>query len=45
VGLRIGDPIPTANLTVKDRTALTQTLRDKVAELIGESASKPQNTR
>ena len=42
VELRIGDPIPTANLTLKDRTAFTQLLRDKVAGLIGDSASKPQ---
>lgn len=45
VELRIGDPIPTANFTLKDRTALTQTLRDKVAGLIGESVSEPQQTR
>jgi len=45
VDLRIGDPIPTANLTLKDRTALTQILHDKVADLIGESTSKPQETR
>ena len=45
VTLRIGDPIPTANLTLKDRAALTQTLRDKVADLLGESTSQPQKTR
>jgi 1-acyl-sn-glycerol-3-phosphate acyltransferase len=45
VTLRIGEPIPTATLTLKDRTALTQTLREKVTELLGESASQPQNTR
>jgi len=45
VELRIGDPIPTANFTLKDRALLTQMMRDKVAELIGESASEPQKTR
>jgi 1-acyl-sn-glycerol-3-phosphate acyltransferase len=45
VELRIGDPIPTESLTLKDRTALTLTLRDKVAELIGESTTQPQETR
>jgi 1-acyl-sn-glycerol-3-phosphate acyltransferase len=45
VELRIGEPIPTANLTIKDRASLTQTLRDRVAELLGESASEPQETR
>ena len=45
VELRIGDPIPTADLTLKDRAALTQILRDKVADLIGESTAEPQQTR
>jgi len=45
VQMRIGDPIPTANLTVRDRAALTLTLRDRVAELIGESVTEPQKTR
>jgi len=45
VELRIGDPIPTANFTLKDRALLTQTMRDKVAELIGESTAEPQKTR
>ena len=44
VTLKIGDPIPTANLTLKDRSALTQTLHDRVANLIGESAPEPQHT-
>ncbi len=44
VELRIGDPIPTSNLTLKDRTALTQTLRDKVMELLADSTSQPQKT-
>jgi len=33
VTLRIGDPIPTANLTVKDRDSLTQRLFDRVQHL------------
>ena len=45
VTLKIGDPIPTANLTVKDRAALTQTLHDRVASLIGESVTEPQPAR
>jgi 1-acyl-sn-glycerol-3-phosphate acyltransferase len=36
VDVRIGDPIETSTLTVKDRGTLTQTLYEKVAELIGE---------
>ena len=36
VTLRIGDPIPTAGLHLHDRAELNQTLRRKVAELIGE---------
>lgn len=34
VELRIGDPIPTEGLTIKDRAELTQTLRDRVADLL-----------
>jgi 1-acyl-sn-glycerol-3-phosphate acyltransferase len=34
VHLLIGDPIPTANLTLRDRGALTKELRDRVAELL-----------
>ncbi len=45
VELRIGNPIPTENYTLKDRALLTQMMREKVAELIGESASEPQKTR
>ena len=45
VELRIGDPIPTANLTSKDRATLTLTLREKVAGLLSESTSEPQKTR
>ena len=43
VELRIGDPIPTANLTLKDRTILIRTLREKVASLL-ESTAEPQKT-
>src|SRR5713101_9885192 len=42
VELRIGDPIPTSSLTLKDRARLTQTLREKVVELLAESTSEPQ---
>src|SRR5436190_5150450 len=45
VELRIGDPIPTADLTLKDRTSLTQTLRDKVVELLSGSTSEAQKAR
>lgn len=37
VTLRIGDPIPTVNLSVKDRTELTNTLRERILELLGQS--------
>jgi 1-acyl-sn-glycerol-3-phosphate acyltransferase len=45
VRLRVGDPIPTARLAPKDRGVLTHKLREKIAELLSESASEPQNTR
>ncbi len=45
VELKIGDPIATANLTLKDRAALTSTLHERVAALLEESAAEPQNTR
>jgi 1-acyl-sn-glycerol-3-phosphate acyltransferase len=45
VELKIGDPISIANLTLKDRMFFTGILRDKVAELLGESAAEPQQTR
>src|SRR5436190_20137122 len=45
VTLRIGDPSPTADLTLKDRTSLTQTLRDKVVELLSGSTSEAQKAR
>jgi 1-acyl-sn-glycerol-3-phosphate acyltransferase len=44
VGLRIGDPIPTANLTLKDRSSLTLALRERVAELLSESTPETQKT-
>jgi 1-acyl-sn-glycerol-3-phosphate acyltransferase len=37
VTLRVGDPIPTANLKSHDREMLTQQLRDRVGELLGKS--------
>lgn len=45
VDLKIGTPIPTADLTLKDRAALTHALHDQVALLIGESAPEAQKTR
>ena len=45
VKLRIGDPIETSQLTLKDRTTLIHTLRDKVAELLTDSIPEPQKTR
>ena len=38
VTLRVGDPIPTAHMTLKERSQLTQTLHDRVAELLGDKA-------
>jgi 1-acyl-sn-glycerol-3-phosphate acyltransferase len=37
VTLRIGDPIPTSDLKLQDRTRLTHQARDRVAELLGEA--------
>jgi 1-acyl-sn-glycerol-3-phosphate acyltransferase len=39
VHLRVGDPIETSHLTLRDREALTKKVRDRVAELSGESVS------
>jgi 1-acyl-sn-glycerol-3-phosphate acyltransferase len=39
VHLRVGDPIETAHLTVRDREELTRELHDRVAELCGESVA------
>jgi 1-acyl-sn-glycerol-3-phosphate acyltransferase len=44
VEMRIGNPIPIANLTMKDRATLTQTMHDRIADLL-RSASQPQGTR
>ena len=38
VMMRIGDPIPTIDLTLADRTFLTQQMYDRVCELVGERA-------
>ncbi|MDQ6705938.1 MAG: 1-acyl-sn-glycerol-3-phosphate acyltransferase [Acidobacteriota bacterium] len=35
--LLVGDPIETSGMGLHDRAALTQTVRDKIAELIGEA--------
>jgi 1-acyl-sn-glycerol-3-phosphate acyltransferase len=40
VSLRIGDPIPTAGLTLKDREALTRQLRQRILELL-EAPAQP----
>ena len=45
VHLRIADPIPTHNFTMKDRSQLTQMLRERILELVGQAAPKPQETR
>jgi 1-acyl-sn-glycerol-3-phosphate acyltransferase len=39
IRLRLGAPIPTADLTVKDRVALTRTIRERVGELIGQAGT------
>lgn len=44
VVMRIGQPIATSNLSVKDRGKLTQELHDRVAELLGESAKRSNAT-
>jgi len=42
VTLRVGDPIPTADLKLQDRAMLTQQLHDRVAELLqGREATAP----
>lgn len=38
VTMKIGKPIATASLTVKDREALTQQLRDCIADMLGDKA-------
>ena len=38
VVLRIGEPLPTANLSIADRARLTQELRDRIVELTGAAA-------
>jgi len=43
--LRVGDPVPTAHATLKDRSELTHLLRERVLELLGEPIVKPQETR
>ena len=39
VVMKIGDPIPTAHLTVKDRAKLTQEMQDRVSDLLREPAN------
>jgi 1-acyl-sn-glycerol-3-phosphate acyltransferase len=45
VELKIGDPIPITSLTLKDRAVLTETMHDKVANLLKASVSEAQQTR
>jgi hypothetical protein len=45
VELRIGDPIPTEGMTLKDRAVLTQTMHEKVADLLKPSISEAHQTR
>ena len=40
VTLRVGEPIPTAGLAMRDRAALTRRLRERVLELTGVGAAK-----
>jgi 1-acyl-sn-glycerol-3-phosphate acyltransferase len=40
VTLRVGQPIPTAGLAMRDRTALTRRLRERVLELMGAGVAK-----
>jgi len=40
VTLRVGQPIPTAALAMRDRTALTRRLRERVLELMGAGVAK-----
>jgi hypothetical protein len=35
VKVRVGEPIPTLDLTLRDRTRLTQTMWVRIADLIG----------
>jgi 1-acyl-sn-glycerol-3-phosphate acyltransferase len=41
VTLRVGEPIPTADLAMRDRAALTRRLRERVLELMGAAATIP----
>jgi hypothetical protein len=40
VTLRVGEPIPTAGLAMRDRAALTRRLRERVIELMGAGVAK-----
>jgi 1-acyl-sn-glycerol-3-phosphate acyltransferase len=39
--LRIGEPIPTLGMTVKDRSELTRRLHEELARLTGEASAEP----
>jgi 1-acyl-sn-glycerol-3-phosphate acyltransferase len=45
VGLKIGDPIPITNLTLRDRAILTRRMHDGVADLLRASVAEAQQTR
>jgi 1-acyl-sn-glycerol-3-phosphate acyltransferase len=45
VTVRIGDPIPTGGLTLKDRDGVTERLRGELAKLLGIEISVPQASR
>lgn len=42
VTLRIGDPIPTGQATVRDRIQLTEQVRQKIIDLVGEPLLQPE---
>jgi 1-acyl-sn-glycerol-3-phosphate acyltransferase len=43
VTMRIGDPIPTTQATIRDRLHLTEVLRQRIIELVGGYPSQPQD--
>ena len=45
VTLRVGDPIPTADLTMQDRAMLTKQLRERVGELLTEPRAPASGLR
>jgi hypothetical protein len=41
--MRIGDPRPTSQATIRDRLQLTEILRQRIIELAGGQAPEPQD--